>query len=171
MDNSSSGVGVSTIVTGGCLGTTLFDQFLVLSGFGGLKDALTLSSDGDASAISGVVGGGTLLSGASSGTAESSGTGGEEIFDVWEDSLGQIHIKKRDATPYCRVEKNAAKTYDALHGQKDRDYKFPAAVVETKEAMDAFADVFGTAPSPRKLRETLDTLERVLEKQTDERGS
>lgn len=91
------------------------------------------------------------------------------IINTHEDSSGNIIID--DATPYCRVEKNAAKTYDALHGQKDRDYKFPAAVLETKQAMDAFADVFGASPSPRKLRETLETLERVLEKQTDERGS
>lgn len=88
---------------------------------------------------------------------------------VHEDSSGNINM--HDATPYCRVEKNAARTYDVLHGQKDRDYKFPAAVMETKDAMDAFNDVFGAAPSPRKLRETLDTLERVLEKQADERGS
>lgn len=89
-------------------------------------------------------------------------------FMIWEDSSGGINIDC-DTFPYSRVEKRAQQTYDALHGEPGKTYRFPAVVMETAEAREAFCKVFGNKPSPEKMRETLAVLERVL--MTYERNS
>lgn len=82
-------------------------------------------------------------------------------FHIWEDSSGGINIDY-NTIPYSRVEKRAQQAYDALHGEKTKEYKFPAVVIENAAGLEAFRKVFGDAPSPAKIRETLLVLERVL---------
>ena len=82
-------------------------------------------------------------------------------FRIWEDSSGRIH-SDYNTIPYSRVEKRAQQTYDALHGNKGTEYNFPAVVIENADGLEAFHNVFGDAPSPAKIRETLLVLERVL---------
>lgn len=82
-------------------------------------------------------------------------------FHIWEDSSGGINIDY-NTIPYSRVEKRAQQAYDALHGEKTKEYKFPAVVIENAAGLEAFNNVFGDAPSPAKIRETLLVLEQVL---------
>lgn len=94
-----------------------------------------------------------------------------EYGRAWEDSSGSIHIET-DAVPYSRVEKRAQQTYDVLHGKQVAQYKFPAVIVESEDALKAFTDVFGENPSAGKLSETLSVLEIALEQyQTNEKSS
>lgn len=84
-------------------------------------------------------------------------------FVVWEDSSGGINIDC-NTIPYSRVEKRAQQTYDALHGKSGKVYSFPAVVMETNEAKEAFCRVFGDKPTPGKMEDTLAVLERLLVK-------
>lgn len=92
-------------------------------------------------------------------------------FRVWEDSSGGINIDM-NTVPYSRVEKRAQQTYDLLHGKQVTQYKFPAVIVESEDALKAFEDVFGENPSSGRLTETLSVLEIALERQqTNDKNS
>ena len=82
-------------------------------------------------------------------------------FRIWEDSSGGINIE-HNTVPYSRVEKRAQQTYDALHKNAGKTYTFPAVVMESKESLDAFCQVFGENPSPGKMEEKLAIIEKVL---------
>ena len=116
-----------------------------------------------------VVGGTAGTTGCLSSAAPDTSSGGEighgningNPFHIWEDSSGGINIDY-NTIPYSRVEKRAQQAYDALHGEKTKEYTFPAVVIENAAGLEAFRKVFGDAPSPAKIRETLLVLERVL---------
>lgn len=127
------------------------------------------SEAGGAMAGTTVVGGTAGTTGCLSSAAPDTSSGGEighgningNPFHIWEDSSGGINIDY-NTVPYSRVEKRAQQTYDALHGEPAREYKFPAVVIESSVGLEAFRDVFADAPSPAKIRETLLVLEQVL---------
>lgn len=83
---------------------------------------------------------------------------------MWEDSSGNIHTAGGNNTvPYPRVEKRAQQIYDKLHGENADTYTFPAIILRDSAAVDGFADIFGTQPSPGKILETLELLEAILQ--------
>lgn len=140
----------------------------------GLVDGLTSAPSAAGGPIAGttVVGGAAGIAGSiTSASPETSSI--DEIghgningnpFRVWEDSSGGINVDM-NTVPYSRVEKRAQQAYDVLHGRQVAQYKFPAVIVESEDALKAFEDVFGENPSSGKLAETLSVLEIALERQ------
>lgn len=154
MDNGmsvglSTGAPVSSAGWGVGMSTLPFDLSTDASSAGrNLGDdssILTTSEDPESAAYA--IGGACILS-----TGAATSNGGPE---------GVIIFFKNDR-PNSYVEKNAASIYNALHGNSEKNYVYPAVISESPNGFEAAARVFG-GTSLEQAKDTLDVWEAILE--------
>lgn len=109
------------------------------------SSVLATSEDPESAAYA--IGGTCIL-----GTGATTSNGGPE---------GVIIFFKNDR-PNSYVEKNAASIYNALHGNPEKNYMYPAVISESPDGFETAVRVFG-GNSLEQAKDTLDIWEAILE--------